>query len=446
VALVAHVTDVEGIWEKLEDFARDNPAVSLAGDHLVLADGAKFVFGGDAVDRGPWSRRVVASLLDAKLRYGERVVLLAGNRDINKMRLARELTGLPPKKAPRAVVEAGLPSLLEWIFEHTMGAKKAFEMRRRELAHGAARAGALPSSMGLQAASTPGARPPHEDAVASFAPGAADVPDEDVVASFIDDVQPDGPLSRYLAACQLAYRHGPTLFVHGAVTAESLGTVPGEPRRIDDLDDWIGALNAFYAEQVASFRERRLGAAGEPLWAPLVAYQAPVPGTRLHQASVVYGRPADALGNPVLPAREVTVALGRAGVGRVVVGHTPSGDSPSVLCEDGFQLVIADNSYGRVERGTQLLLDGEAMRVVGHAKLDGGDERMVRFELTDLGARGPIGLRDPVTGRLVKGKLDTGDYLAFRFLEAFQLEQTALPDSECARLVLVVPRAGQGVQ
>ncbi len=405
MGLVAHVTDVEGLWQKLEDFARDNPAVSLDGDRLILTDGATFVFGGDAIDRGPWSRRVVAALLDAKQRYGERVVLLAGNRDINKMRLARELTGLPPKKAPRDVVEAGRPALLKWIFEHTMGAKKAFEMRRTELAQGGAR-----------------------------------VADEEVVESFAADVQPDGALSRYLAACQLAYREGPTLFVHGAVTSESLGTVPGEDRPIADVDAWIGALNAFYRGQVTAFRERRLGPGGEPLWAPLVAYQAPVPGTRLHQASVVYGRPADALGNPVLPSRDVTAALGRAGIGRVVVGHTPSGDSPSVLCEDGFQLVIADNSYGRVERGTKLLLDGERMSVTGRVKLDSGEERAVTFERKDLGASGPIGLRDAATGRLVKGELDSGDYLSFRFLEAFQVEQTALPEPECARLALVVPR------
>ncbi len=446
MGLVAHLTDVEGIWLKVEDFARDNPAVSLDGDRLLLADGATFVFGGDAIDRGPWSRRVVASLLDAKERYGDRVVLLAGNRDINKMRLARELTGLPPKRAPRDVVLAGRPALLRWIFEHTMGAKKAFEMRRAELAQAGfsdtsgAASSPPPSPGGRGTASTS-----HDSAPSATSA----VEDEDVVESFVADVVPDGPLSRYLAACQLAHRHGPTLFVHGAVTGESLGVVPGDERRIDDVDAWIGALNAFYSDQVTAFRERRYGPGGEPLWAPIVAYQAPVPGTRLHQASVVYGRPADALGNPVLPPRAVIEALGRAGIRRVVVGHTPSGDSPSVLCEDGFQLVIADNSYGRVERGSQLLLDGERMRARGRVRLDGGDERAVRFELPDLGAAGPIGLRDAATGRLVKGTLDSGDYLAFRFLEAFQIEQTALPEHECRGLSLVAPRAGaadHGVQ
>jgi hypothetical protein len=402
---VAYLTDVEGQWSKLEDFARDNPLVRLDGDRLELGDGVTFVFGGDAIDRGPWGRRLVAALLDAKRRHGDRVVLLAGNRDINKLRLARELDGAPPTRAPREVVEAGRPALLRWILENTMGAKQAFEMRRAELAQG----------------------------------GAAVTP-EDVVESFTRDLAPDGALTEYLAACQLAHRADHTLFVHGAVTDESLGAVPGHAHNIPDLDEWIAVLNAFYRDQIAAYVERRTRHQGAPAWSALVAYQAPVPGTRLHQASVVYGRPADALGNPVLPPPAVTEALSRAGVGRVVVGHTPSGDSPSVLCADGFQLVIADNSYGRIERGTQLAIDGERLRVSATALLDGGEEAAVRFELPSLGAAGPIGLRDAGTGRLVKGQLGSGDYLSFRFLEGFAVEQTALSAEACAELRLVAPR------
>lgn len=405
MSAVAYLTDVEGLWGKVEDFTRHNPLVRLEGDRLVLEDGATLVFGGDAIDRGPWGRRVVAALLDAKRRYGERVVLLAGNRDINKMRLARELAGSPPARAPREVVEAGQPALLRWILENTMGAKRAFEMRRAELEHGGAR-----------------------------------VTDEEVVESFARDLAPDGELTEYLAVCQLAYRDEQTLFVHGAVTEENLGTVPGHERRIPGVDEWIAALNDFYREQVAAYRERRMRREGEPGWAALVAYQAPIPGTRLNQASVVYGRPADALGNPVLPAPSVIEALSRAGIGRVVVGHTPSGDSPSVLCDHGFQLVIADNSYGRVERGSQVAIEGERLAVAASAVLDGGAEAAVRFDLRTLSAEGPIGLRDAPTGRLVKGQLETGDFLSFRFLEGFAAEQTALSAEACAALHLVVPR------
>ncbi len=360
MSAVAYVTDVEGHWDKLSSFAQDNPWVSLDGDRLVVSEGATFVFGGDAIDRGPSSRRLVATLLDAKQRHGDRVVLLAGNRDINKMRLARELTGAPPARTPREVVAAGRAPLLRWIFDNTMGARRAFEMRRAELAQDGAR-----------------------------------VSDEDVVESFLADLAPEGALSRYLAACQLAYRDGRTLFVHGAVTEESLGSharrsAPHQRRRrVDRRPERL-------LSRARSTRSSSGGwsATASPRGRTLVAYQAPLPGTRLNQSSVVYGRPADALGNPLLPSRTVIATLARAGIGRVVVGHTPSGDSPSVLAEDGFQLVMADNSYGRVERGSQVLVDGDRLQVSGRVVLDDGVERGRRAAAAGFDARGPVGLRD----------------------------------------------------
>ena len=80
--------------------------MTLRGGELTLAPGATLVFGGDAIDRGPAGRRVVAALLAAKRHYDDRVVLLAGNRDINKLRLHRELAGRPPRHASPATGEA----------------------------------------------------------------------------------------------------------------------------------------------------------------------------------------------------------------------------------------------------------------------------------------------------------------------------------------------------
>jgi len=124
-------------------------------------------------------------------RQPERVVLLAGNRDINKLRLPRELSGAPPAKAP---ADLPRPALLRWIFTNTMGAKDAFDMRAAELGRGRTAA----------------------------------VDGDEIVASFLADVTPDGPLTRYLARAVLAFREGSTLVVHGAVTEECLGGVPGE--------------------------------------------------------------------------------------------------------------------------------------------------------------------------------------------------------------------------
>lgn len=399
---VVHVTDVEGRWEKLETALAGEPEVRLdRAGRLEVRPGALFVYGGDAVDRGPAGRRVVATLLDAWRRQPDRVVLLAGNRDINKLRLARELRGWPPPAAPATADRAGL---LRWILTRTMGAGQAFAHRQAELEAGGR---------------------------------AAD--DEAVVESFLEDVAPEGPLVEYLAACRLAHVEGATLFVHGAVTAESLGHVPGAPPEPDPRA-WAGALNAFLAAQIAAFRADPDPAGPGPRpWQAIVDYQAPVPGTRQHQASVVYGRPTDERGNPHLPGPEVVARLRAAGLGRVVVGHTPSGDCPALLrSEDGFELVLADNSYGRLERDARVRIrpDG-SLEVCGSTVLDDGVEAPVCYTLAP-GEPSPLGRRT-ADGRLVKARLAGGDYLLFRARGIGEVEQVALPPPDTDALPLASP-------
>ena len=356
-----------------------------------------FVFGGDAIDRGAASRRIVRTLLDAKQRQPDRVVLLAGNRDLNKMRLVRELAGAPPAKAPPELRDAPPEVLLPWIFAHTMGAKAAFEHRRHELAH-----------------------------------EGAPTDNISVTRSFLDDVAPDGPLTRYLAVCQLGWFDGATLIVHGAVTDENLGVVPGRDDVLPTVRAWVDALNAFLDAEVTAWRH---SLEGPPLIAldawpgrAIVDYQCPIPDTKLNQRSVVYGRPTDARNTPWLPSRAVVMRLRDEGVRRLLVGHTPSGDTPAALCDDGFTFVMADNSYGRVETGSRVLLDGDTLTVQGLTELDDGSRVEVGYAVADDDAL--LGRRDAATGQLVKARLATGDYLLFE----------ALPDNKVSQ-VAVAPRA-----
>jgi len=397
VPRVVYLTDVEGRWEKLASFCARSPDVALdAAGCLSVAEGVVFVFGGDAVDRGPWGRRIVRTLLEAKLRQPEQVVLLAGNRDVNKMRLARELRGRPNPKLPPEAQNAPRPELLRATFERTMGASKAFENRRAEL-------------------------------VAEGRPAG----DEDVVESYLEDLAPDGLHARYLARCQLSHRVGGTLFVHGAVLDESFGHVPDGHGPTGNFSEWTGRLEAFYAREVKAFLEND-PLADEPGWLGLVAYQAPLPGTNDNPTSVIYGRPADERGNPRLTPARARNGLLRAGVRRLVVGHTPSGDCPSIVRGHDFELVMADNSYGRVELGSRVALDDDALHVEGLTVLDGGEELPVKLELRP-GEEGPLGLRDRDTGRLVKGRLERGEFLTFFSFGRGHVEQLAAPRDALAK-------------
>ena len=95
---------VEGNWEYFAKFVELSDALAFATGSATwdadcvadvsLADGWHFVCGGDVVDKGGkvgGSVRVTRSLLELKRKYPDRVTLLLGNRDVNKMRLTSEL-------------------------------------------------------------------------------------------------------------------------------------------------------------------------------------------------------------------------------------------------------------------------------------------------------------------------------------------------------------------
>lgn len=392
--MIAYLTDVEGRWDKLVSFTTGNPHVSLIDGELVLGEGVTFVFGGDAIDRGAHGRRFVSLLLAARRRYGERVILLAGNRDLNKLRLVTELGGRPHRLAPATSTRA---ELLRWTLANTMGAAKAFEHRATEL-----RESGAPSD------------------------------DEAVVDSYLSDLGPAGELRGYLNESRLAFRSGSTLFLHGGVTAENFLQAPNaEPAQ--NVAGWLAAIDHFYRAELAAFDSGKRPDA-------LIAYQSQGPD-KLNQRSVVYARPTDELGNPQLPARAIVEQLLASGIRRVVVGHTPSGDCPAILRDGEFELVLADNSYGRVEGGSQLFLTDDATHVRALTQLDDGAREKVQFIL-ERQEHSPLGLRDRDTGRLVKARLESGDYLLFRGLADYGVEQLPTSAEALTRRALVAARDG----
>jgi len=143
---------------------------------------------------------------------------------------------------------------------------------------------------------------------------------------------------------------------------------------------------------------------------------------------VVYGRLADEHNDPRLPPLRVVERLRAAGVRRLVIGHTPSGDTPSILRDParGFELIMADNSYARVTSGSRLLLDDDAAHVSGHAVLDDGRQVEVAFTLALDDDVSLLGLRTRAGGHLIKAPLPGGEVLGFRYLPGYKLEQRPL--------------------
>lgn len=144
-----------------------------------------------------------------------------------------------------------------------MGAEKAFENRRHELA----------LIDGVDPTSISDERVADHFYERSFSSLSSFFP----VLIFFSVASPHGIVRRYLLRAQLAYVWGNTIIVHGAVSARSLGFIPAESNRdalqspadikgrelaqTHSIQDWVDLLNEWCAEQLASW-------VAQPQWSP----------------------------------------------------------------------------------------------------------------------------------------------------------------------------------
>lgn len=404
ISVTSFLTDVEGNLDYFDRFVEISEVLSWSKDdprEPELAEGAALVFGGDALDKGIGDIRFTNTLLKLARKYPGRVDFLLGNRDVNKLRVPSELhdsclqdeavatdSSFPYWLKPADVVtprkflstfgmENSRANRLRWMLKETMGSEGAFERRSTELA--------IVQGVAAEAIS-----------------------DEHVVASYLDQVTPGHPDSfvlRFLSQGKLLHRFGACLFVHGAVSDDNYGTVPGKAHRDPNLDKWIEDLNAWargQVEEYASSEEYWMGKNTKERKAhALMDYG--VPGGNGGQ-TVVYGRWGDGSSNPI--SQELKTFLEEAGISSILCGHTPVGSSPAVVMGRGITVISADTSYSDVGHRSEWGVDnrGQAVsevlafrdgRVRVHGRLEDGAE--IDFEVNAPHQSG----EDDVVGRAV---------------------------------------------
>mmetsp|Transcript_30917 Transcript_30917/g.72483 ORF Transcript_30917/g.72483 Transcript_30917/m.72483 type:complete len:656 (-) Transcript_30917:146-2113(-) len=382
---ITYMTDVEGHWSYFCNFVELSEGLTFAEDgdqrdarrppELILKDGWHFVFGGDTCDKGPGSLRCLETLVSAKKRYPDRVHLLLGNRDINKMRYTSEFTDEEVRKISSDTPGAyWVPedkrvspwsyftslaahaegkdtdhltheeirhfctksNLMRYHLKYDMGSDGEFEFRRQELAHMSER-------------------------------NVAEVSDEEVVKSYEDSVAEDGVMRDYLRLGEIACVLGSTLFVHGQIignqfydcghdgVAWAVGCVPSEDGAtfewVADLRDWVKQVNTWSRRSVGAWQvqptwQRSPSAPTFEEWshrggAGLIAYG--TPATRV--PSVVYCRWLEGNCMPKQYPSDLVKHLQDHGICRVVVGHTPHGNCPTVIPHEGLSVIMGDTSY-----------------------------------------------------------------------------------------------------
>jgi hypothetical protein len=357
--IISHLTDVEGNLRYFQQWFDRSPylqfnqgKVSFHKDDLHH----KFIYGGDFCDKGPGDLRIGKALVDFKNNHPDKVTLIAGNRDIKCRRFSYELaenirerllygesaywnpTSLPRHYVVQQMISEGkVPAsvreiehfiqhksllqchaiYLKWMLNETMGCgsffgkRSTFENRRLELAQ------MTGSPVSL-------------------------ITDEMVTQTFVDSVLPEGVLTQYLKAAQLGEIVGETLFIHGAVTIDNMGFLPGmlySDPRVSDAREWIDILNNWYSDQINEWlshpHDEKLHTPGHK---PLDKYVIANPNSIV--TSNWYTN------NRLTPIRdEVIQFLNRAGIYRVISGHQPFSDFPLIIRNGDLEVIVGDTSY-----------------------------------------------------------------------------------------------------
>lgn len=364
-AKIQFVTDIEGSLHHFIKLISHGDVLSitrLANQQYRLEFNRPnidyLVCGGDICDRGDplfdgGDIRIANALIDLKERYKNNVVLLIGNRDANKMRLASELpidhndqvtfdlNSQPEYKSGltygqfldslSADVRAGYKVLnnpitrLQWILQFTMGAPDAFKYRHKEL---------------------------------SILRGGERISNEDVYNSFRQSVTTSekGFMYRYLEFGQIAWVHHHVFYTHGGILDHQIGQVPNrllppswiDPAQVNCLQ-WVEQLNTWgqsaferWSQQpgVNLTQEKKHHDAGQE-------QDTQNPKSILSLCDYATGRCHDERGNAisiitaklmdlhtgVMNPLSATVAtfLTHNNISLLVTGHQPHGDTPSFL-------------------------------------------------------------------------------------------------------------------
>eukprot|EP01127_Copromyxa_protea_P019715 TRINITY_DN6461_c0_g1_i1.p1 TRINITY_DN6461_c0_g1~~TRINITY_DN6461_c0_g1_i1.p1 ORF type:complete len:479 (+),score=70.96 TRINITY_DN6461_c0_g1_i1:7-1443(+) len=369
---LCYITDVEGnlaYFKNCLSYTEDIFYEDTAETILALKDNVVFVHGGDTFDKGPWDIRFARQLIALKRRYPERVILIIGNRDLNKTKLSSELDEADiarpvesisgpwwVEEAERVTFKSFLKKMIEqyegpvaegqdysadlyqkyhtrttrikWLLKHTMGCSETFEHRRTELSE-------------LENRS--------KDSIS----------DEEVADDFYRQAtSPDGVYRQYLELAQICYLHGNTIITHGAITTRGLFFIPGDDNqdakqtphqieqrgnRVETLTTWVDNLNSWAAKAIHEWikyphwnsdRSDRGGRC-------LMGYGY-VEGMKDY--SVLINTHFEG-GNPTPVSVDLAEKLHKFGVSRILVGHKPHGFTPTPIKGNGVEIIDADTSY-----------------------------------------------------------------------------------------------------
>jgi hypothetical protein len=403
------ITDVEGNWERLLSQANSPEAVLIINSDGTgeIKKNGRIRFLGDTTDKGPNNFKVITFILNLKKNYPDRVELIIGNRDLNKLRFNWELTPsaldlrgdetrddgfriyewktkwdkwiADGKNKIDGVVTAYTHGenpvtdqilKMKWMLSETMGAAELFDAVKKEL---------------------------------NFATDALTCQELQKWA------RPGGLWVQYLELAEIVYYDADigALYMHGGISDTDFGVVPGQQKRYEIIQPWMSALNAWGKKVVhagisgdvkeaiagAQYQEPEIivDANGHTKW-----------GTP-NPKSVIHGRPwsADYNIKPIDPATAQT--LKSQGVNYVCSGHSPIGQiAVMIRSSNGLIAVFCDTSATQnPPRGSVVILTKDTVTIYSDLyDANGKNHRIISRS------------SDPAVGTQVDGILVVNDMLS----------------------------------
>lgn len=338
---VGVISDIEGKWKALETYAQrrnsviDNNLLKKYSDEFdkirntqefinkneikinldeILKENCKLVFLGDLIDNGFDNIKLLTFFILLKDKYNDKVILIAGNRDINKLRLQFIENDENFKKDIERIsiwhekfsklAKQDKTQKLKFIFDETMGAKGLFDRIKTELTF-------KDSSNKNQ------------------------IPTEEKVSEYITKIYLD-LIKSYLKKCQIIHveKNINSIFIHGGIHNDNIGKfINKETEEEKNFDNWINNLNNEFQELIKKENFDDL--------VPLLEYQEPPIDKNKwvgesNDSSVLHSRPWNFETNnlrriDIVKDNCYVTKLLENGINKEFVGHSPVGKLPIMI-------------------------------------------------------------------------------------------------------------------
>lgn len=375
------LTDLEGRIEPLNQLIKDGTFKIAADGNLEFSnDDTNLVFGGDLMDRGPHTIRLMRYVIGLKKKYPNRVHLIWGNRDLNKLSFSidreEKMSNLQDSNY-RQYLQSKLSQMdesnrqgqtlstmntlenqVQWWAEQ-YGLSKAIEFHQQELRE-------------LNKAEVT-----YNEASKDFA---------DMISN------PKREYLNYIRLGQLVHTEGPVIYLHGGLPAQN-GFVPDSSTIYENFEDWRNALNSWGQRQIQEFiagvSQGQVGSSGKRLiFYGDALYDSNIKKVWNHDNSVIYGPRFKESSNFRLPSDSILQWLKANEKSMLLLGHSPAGNIPTPLRDKDFLVVMGDTSYSQNGVHTRISVDGEKIEV--HGKLDDGTD--IHYETSARDRSSSIGL------------------------------------------------------